>query len=71
MRGCLGWKGAIGTEHSLKWAGQWARVDRSPLDIRKPLRAFLVTTLRVSSSTHLEVDAERASSISADFLRDF
>ena len=32
VRGCLGWKGAIGTEHSLKWAGQWVRVDRSPTD---------------------------------------
>ena len=32
VRGCLGTKGAIGTVHTLKWAGQWARVDRSPSD---------------------------------------
>ncbi len=53
VRGCLGTKGAIGTD-SLKWAGQWARVDRSPPDIQSPTGIpSNIPTLRVFSSTPL------------------
>ncbi len=63
MRTCLGRKGAVGTEHSLKWAGQRVMEGLGVL-----WTFTLNLTLRVSVPHPSEADAERASSVSADSL---
>ena len=67
MRRCLGRKGAVGTEHSLKWAGQRVMEGLGVLRTT-PVKS---PTLCVLVPHPSEADAERASSVSMDFLRDF
>ena len=68
VRGCLGWKGAIGTEHSLKWAGQWARVDRSPTGIHKKLNASRFSSIQLKQMRKGPALFRRISSCAATCL---
>ena len=66
MGRCLGRKGAVGTEHSLKWAGQ--RIKEG-LGVLRTTPSKFPNALRLVP--HTSSGCGWASAVPEDFLRDF